>query len=227
LTRSPSELKPPDVGRYSEYVASLSSDPSKSLEPVKAFLVYSSKSGLTKTNLSVHVRAKKPTTAKTKVVKKTGVESVALTQEGYARLQKELKALQDQRPMVVEEIRKAAADKDFRENAPLEAAKEQQGHLEGRIRELESTLKSVTVIHGGEGNARIDAGDAIVLNDLASGDEINVTLVHASEANPARGKISLVSPMGKALLGHLTGDTVEVAAPVGKLHYRVEQVSHS
>jgi transcription elongation factor GreA len=129
--------------------------------------------------------------------------------------------------MVVEEIRKAAADKDFRENAPLEAAKEQQGHLEGRIRELESTLKSVTVIRGGEGNARIDAGDAIVLNDLASGDEINVTLVHASEANPARGKISLVSPMGKALLGHLTGDTVEVAAPVGKLHYRVEQVSHS
>ncbi|MFC1919547.1 GreA/GreB family elongation factor [Chloroflexota bacterium] len=229
FTRPPSELKPPDIGRYSEYVSSLSSNPVKSLEPVRAFLAYASKSGLTKTNLATHVRAKKSVSSKTRKSKevKSEAEQVTLTPKGFARLNEELESLHEQRPKIVEEIQKAAADKDFRENAPLEAAREQLGYLEGRIKELESTLNRATIIKDVEGDTRIDAGYSIVLNEVATGDDMQITLVHASEANPARGKISLVSPMGKALLGHKAGDTIEVTAPAGTLRYRVAQVNHS
>ncbi|MEW6034898.1 MAG: GreA/GreB family elongation factor, partial [Chloroflexota bacterium] len=145
---------------------------------------------------------------------------------GYTRLKTELESLEEQRPHVVEEIRKAAADKDFRENAPLQAAREQQGYLEGRIRELEATLKSAKVVSE-QKRERIDAGDCVLLHDLASGDELSVTLVYATEANPALGRISMASPMGKALLGHAQGDIVEVAAPAGQLRYRVAGVNTS
>lgn len=222
LPRALQELTPPDIARYGEQVCSLSSEPAKALEPVKAFLSYLYKAGLTETSFSPHIRVRKTASAKTQAVRPAaGPED--MTADGYTALQEELRALQEERPHVVEEITRAAADKDFRENAPLQAAKERQGYLEGRIQEIEATLKSAKVVVGSNGTS-IEVGSTVVLNESDSGDELCLTLVHPSEANPGCGKVSLASPIGKALVGRRAGEVVAVAAPAGTLHYRVVEV---
>ena len=221
------QIKPPDIGRYGEQVCSTSSNPAAALEPVKAFLTYARKSGLTSSNYSVHIRVKRSAAARNKNKgERPATEPIPMTVAGHSELQAELRTLEEQRPLVVEEIQKAAADKDFRENAPLQAAKERQGYLEGRIRELEATLKAAQVVSEQNGD-RIGMGDCVVLNELDCEDQICITVVHATEASPAKGKISLASPIGKAVLGHRLGDTVEVAAPAGIIRYRVAAVNPS
>jgi len=220
-------IRPTEIGRYGEQISSSSSDPATSLEPVKSFLNYSRKTGLTATNYSTHLRVRKTAhsraSAREKLASKTANQPISMTAEGYAALQAELLSLEEKRPKVVDEIQKAAADKDFRENAPLQAAKEQQGYLEGRIRELEATLKAARVVSEENGD-RIGPGDYVVLNEINCEDELCVTVVHATEANPGKGKISLASPIGKALIGRSPGDTVEVAAPGGVIRYKIAAV---
>ena len=124
-------------------------------------------------------------------------------------------------------MRRAAADKDFRENAPLEAAREQYGHLEGQIRELEEALKSAIVIGEKQRVAlKVSVGDSVILRNLTSGEELHYTIVNSKEVDPTRGKISSASPIGKAIIGRGQGELVEVTAPAGKLRYQIEQVGH-
>jgi transcription elongation factor GreA len=127
---------------------------------------------------------------------------------------------------VAEELRLAMADKDFRENAPLDAARERQGLLEARIRELEATLKQAVIIADASlrSNARVGVGSAVLLRNLKSGVELRYVLVSPSEVNPAEGKISIASPVGKALIERSAGEEVEVAAPAGKIRFRIESV---
>jgi transcription elongation factor GreA len=149
-------------------------------------------------------------------------EQIHLTSEGHAALKSELEALQNERPRVAEQIRHAAADKDFRENAPLEAAREHQGHIEGRIRELEATIKGATIIKEKTSTTlRVGIGCTVDLSDLTSGEQLHYTLVSPSESNPTKGKLSIASPTGKALLDQEIGAVVEVAAPVGTFRYRI------
>lgn len=227
FNRALDAIKPPEIGRYGEQVSASSNDPASALEPVKAFLTHARKIGLTPGNLSVHLRAKKTASTRSsgreKLPARSTVQPIPMTASGYAALETELAGLIEERPMVVEEIQKAAADKDFRENAPLQAAKERQGYLEGRIRELEATLKSAKVVTEESGD-RIGPGDYVVLNEIDCRDELCVTVVHATEANPSRGKISIASPIGKALIGRNLGDTVEVAAPRGVTRYRIAAI---
>jgi len=219
------QIEPPDIGRYGEQVCSTSSNPAAALEPVKAFLTYARKSGLTSSNYSVHIRVKRSAGARNKnKVAGPATEPIPMTAAGHSELQSELRALEEQRPMVVEEIQKAASDKDFRENAPLHAAKERQGYLEGRIRELEATLKAAQVVSEHSGD-RIGMGDCVLLNELDCEDQICITVVHATEASPAKWKISVESPIGKAVLGRRQGDTVQVTAPAGIIRYRVTAVN--
>jgi len=223
--RSFEEMKAPDVERYGGQVNQVSGDPARALEPVRAFLAYAKKAGLSKTNLGTHLRAKKAGSSRPQG-EKLNADTVPMSAEGYARLQEELKTLEDKRPQVVAEITRAAADKDFRENAPLQAAKEEQSHLEGRIQELQAVLKVARVVSDDTGE-KIGVGCKVVLCDLTSGDEVCMTLVHAAEANLSKGKMSAVSPTGKAVLGRKLGDTVEVVAPVGKLCYKIVAVNGS
>ena len=134
--------------------------------------------------------------------------------------------LKSKRSQAIDEIRRAAADKDFRENAPLEAAREQRGHLERRIRELEETVKSARVIDGEQRvTLKASIGDRVVLRDLASGEELRYMIVSPREVDPTRGKVSSASPIGKAIIGRGEGEVVEVMAPAGRLRYQIEQVT--
>ena len=140
-------------------------------------------------------------------------------------LEAELAALKSKRFEAIDEMRRAAADKDFRENAPLEAAREQRGHLEGQIKELEEALKSAVVIDEKQKVAlKVSVGDNVILRDLAFGEELHYIMVNSREVDPTRGKISSASPIGKAIIGRGQGEIIEVIAPSGKLRYQIEQI---
>ncbi len=217
----------PEVANYAEQITSSTTEVVEKLGIIKTFLAYAHKQGLTRTNLAVHLKSKKTPPKSASPLKRRSHRKVLLTSQGYADLKAELTTLKNERPRIAEELQKAASDKDFRENAPLEAAREYQGQLEARIRKLESTLKMATLVDEQQAGGReITFGDTVVLRDLASGEQVSYTLVDASEANPIEGKISVVSPMGQALLGRMKGQNVEVKAPAGVLHYRIEDIQH-
>ncbi len=218
-----SELNARDVGNYGSNISSFDTDPVKKLEPVRSFLSFAKKKKLIEVSLAPHLRVSK--TKQGRLTKRGSQEPVQfdLTPEGYAALESELKALKSERPRIAEQLRHAAADKDFRENAPLEAAREHQGQIEARIRVLEATLKGSTITEEKPKNRHtVGVGCTVGLRDLSSGEQSSYTLVSPSEANPAKGKLSITSPIGKALLDHEVGTEVEVIAPAGKLQYRIE-----
>jgi transcription elongation factor GreA len=217
----------PEVANYAEQITSSTTEVVEKLGIIKTLLAYAHKQGLTRTNLAVHLKSKKTPPKSASLLKRHSHRKVLLTSQGYADLKAELATLKNARPRIAEELQKAASDKDFRENAPLEAAREHQGQVEARIRKLESTLKMVTLVDEQQSSGReITFGDTVVLRDLASGEQASYTLVDASEANPLESKISVVSPMGQALLGQMKGQNVEVKAPAGILHYRIEDIQH-
>ncbi len=217
----------PEVANYAEQITSSTTEVVEKLGIIKTFLAYAHKQGLTRTNMAVHLKSKKTPPKSASPLKRRSHRKVLLTSQGYADLKAELTTLKNERPRIAEELQKAASDKDFRENAPLEAAREYQGQLEARIRKLESTLKMATLVDEQQAGGReITFGDTVVLRDLASGEQVSYTLVDASEANPIEGKISVVSPMGQALLGRMKGQNVEVKAPAGVLHYQIEDIQH-
>lgn len=226
--RSISGLSAPEVANYAEQVASSTSEVAEKLGIIKTFLAYAYKQGLTKTNLSTHLKIKKTVAKSLSHPKPYYHRKVLLTSQGYAALQAELDSLKNERLRVTEELQKAAADKDFRENAPLDAAREYQGQLEARIRELEATLKMATLVTTKQetSDQKITFGDTVVLRDMASGERLNYTLVDAREANPLKGMISVASPVGQALLGRTKGQRIEVKAPAGILYYHIEDVRH-
>jgi transcription elongation factor GreA len=202
-----------------------SADPIKKLEPVKAFLAQAQKEGWIKTNLALHLRVRKVPAKSAMGDKGQAPAPYRLTPQGYAELKSELANLKSKRPQVAEELRKARADKDFRENAPLDAMREYQGQMEARIKELEAILKSVAIVeHGQESTFKVEVGSSVRLHDLDSGEDLSYTLVNPGEMDPARGKISIASPTGKALLGRGEGEVIEVSAPAGKLRYHIESI---
>ena len=139
----------------------------------------------------------------------------------------QLEDLKGERVVVTEDIRTAMADKDFRENAPLEAAKERQGIIEARIRELEASLATAQILGPGSKVAlqRSAVGTKVTLKDVASGRQIVYTLVDVREADAASGKISTQSPVGQALLDRAVGDEVTVNVPLGTVSYLVQTIN--
>ena len=215
LHRKVNELTPLDIDGYAEHIT-----PSEA-KPIKSFLTYIHRKGFSKVNLALHLRVKKPSHKMT-LTRQRSQAQTTLTAQGYAKLKAELANLKSQRSDAIEEIHRAAADKDFRENAPLEAARECKSHLEGRIQKLESTLKSAMVIGESQGTSRIKIGNIVELYDLSSSKQLRYVLVDPREANAIKGKISIASPIGKALLGKEKGQTIKVSAPAGTFSYLIE-----
>ena len=220
-----SQLAAPEVASYAERMEGSAANTMKRLAPVRAFLTYAKKEGLTKNNLAVHLRVKKGL-PKQGPHSRERVEAVTLTPEGYQELKAELSALQGERPMIAEDIRKAAADKDFAENAPLDAAKDHQGMVEARIRQLETILGSAVVTTKKGDSAKVTLGSTVTLQDLSSNEEIRYTLVNPGEASPLKGKLSIASPTGKELLSRRQGDAIEVTAPAGTMRYRIARIEN-
>ena len=220
-----SRLAPPDVASYAEQLSVSDTDYAKKLELVRSFLAYAKKAGWSRTNLATHLKTRKSKTGPQAATSRSLPESVSLSRQRYDELETELAGLKDRSRELIDEIKRAAADKDFRENAPLAAAREERGHVEGRIKEVQETLKAATIIDGKREPAlKTGVGDSIVLSDLASGQELRYMIVDPREVDPARGKISIASPLGKALIGRRNGETVEITAPAGKLRYQIKRV---
>ena len=211
------EIDPSEVGSYSESISEGGAVPqaAEKLQVVRAFLSYMKKSGHLEVNLAQHVRIKKNRVRNNKPADIQ--EVIELTPAGHKQLNAELESLKNERVGLAEEIHKAAQDKDVRENAPLEAAREQQGHVEARIRDIELQLRNAVVIDPKKRrkDARVRIGAKVTLKDLTSGKEQGYTVVSVSEANPLENKISNVSPVGKAVMKRVAGQQIEVDTPLG------------
>jgi transcription elongation factor GreA len=220
-----STLAGPAIASYAEQLNVSDKDYEKKFTVLRAFLAYAKKTSWSATNLSTHLKAKKGKAATGGGGGRNAPEAIALTQQRYDELKAELENLKLRSRELVGEMQRAAADKDFRENAPLQYAREERGHIEGRIKELEQTLKAAAIIQEKKEPARKSViGDNIVICDLATGEECRYMLVDPREVNAAKGKISHISPLGKALLGRSDGETVEINVPAGKLRYQVKHI---
>ncbi|MEE8369135.1 MAG: hypothetical protein V3S00_00035, partial [Dehalococcoidia bacterium] len=146
-----SQLRGHQISLYADVLGPATAEASRRADQVRAFLAYLKKDGLLPSNLASHLRLRKTSrTSKARTVAaSSSEEAVTLTREGLQALQAELEALVSQRIAVRQDIRLAMADKDFRENSPLDAAKERQGHIEARIRDLEATLRRAAVVEEG------------------------------------------------------------------------------
>ncbi|MGA3094380.1 MAG: transcription elongation factor GreA [Dehalococcoidales bacterium] len=220
-------LTPLDVAGYSERFSASDTEHTHKLEILRQFLTHARKEGWTESNLSVHLKARKDKTLPAARTPQTQSDLGVVTQQGYEDIQKELVSLKSQRSQVIDDIRRAAADKDFKENAPLHAAREQLGHIDGRIKELEAIINTATIIdQSDKSRSCVTVGNTVVLVAVATGKAQTYTIVGPKESDPTRGKISHVSPIGKAIIGKKEGDTVEVVVPSGKIQYRVDKVEN-
>jgi transcription elongation factor GreA len=154
---------------------------------------------------------------------------VPMTVEGAERLKAELQRLKSvERPAIIQAIAEARSHGDLSENADYDAAKERQGFVEGRIAEIEHKLAGAQVIDPAEvdGDGRVVFGATVELEDLDSGDVRRWQIVGEDEADIRHGKISVTSPIARALIGKNEGDTVEVQAPGGVRGYEILAVEY-
>lgn len=150
-------------------------------------------------------------------------KKVLLTAEGLKKIQDELKVLkEDRRKEVIERIQEAVSHGDLSENADYAQAKEEQSFIEGRILELEEMIKNAEIIeHNGNHNI-VTVGSTVVVKVQEK--EIKYTIVGSNEANPAAGRISNESLVGKALLGAKKGSKIKVESPVGEMEYEIVKI---
>ncbi len=232
--RPMSALTAQEVERYQEEFEKTGAD-SRRLEPVKQFLAFAHKQGFTDVNYGKFIRIKRSTVragarsngpAKAEQVEMPSGEM--LTAEGYKRLQDELDHLINvKRPEIARELFEARIDKDFRENAPFDAAKYHQAEVEARIRQLQAILARAQIIEEGGGAStagKIGLGARVVLHDMTHDEDLEYTLVSPNEANPRAGRISVASPVGRALVDRAVGEVVDVEAPGGSIQYRIDKV---
>ena len=152
-----------------------------------------------------------------------------LTVTGAQRLREELDHLKSvRRPAVINAIAEARAHGDLKENAEYHAAREQQGFIEGRIQELESTLSHAQLIDVATLNAgtRVIFGATVELADAESGSEVTYQIVGDLEADIKQGRISISSPIARALIGKHEGDTITIQAPAGNRDFDIIAVRY-
>jgi transcription elongation factor GreA len=157
------------------------------------------------------------------------MNKVPMTVRGAELLREELQRLKsDDRPRVIEAIAEARAHGDLKENAEYHAAKEQQGFIEGRIKEIEGKLSHIQVIDVTEIDARgkVVFGATVELLDVHTDKETTYRIVGEDEADIAAGLISYTSPIARALIGRDEGDEVTFSAPGGDRHYEIIEVRY-
>jgi transcription elongation factor GreA len=156
-------------------------------------------------------------------------ETIPMTQEGHQRLQEELKTLiRVERPKVVQDIAEARSHGDLSENAEYDAAKDRQGFIEGRIQELNGKIAMAQVINPAEiSSDKIVFGAKVTLFDIDTEKEVTYQIVGEDEADIKVGKISITSPVGKALIGHVVDEEVRTVVPSGVRVYEVTGIEYS
>src|SRR4026208_2582768 len=151
-----------------------------------------------------------------------------MTHVGYDRRDDEVERLKKERPNIVRAIAEARAHGDLSENAEYHAAKERQGFIEGRISEVEAKLGNAQIIDPSTLNAdgRCVFGATVELEDAKSGETVTYQIVGDDEADIKQGKISISSPIARALIGKSAGDVAEVRAPAGVREYEILDVKY-
>ena len=201
---------------------------SKKLTVARDYLNYIHTEGFTESNLGNHIRNKKGRRSGSVSLKSKVHEGdlIEISKEYHDSLEKELNVKYKEREDVVVDINKAAADKDFRENAPLEAAREKQGLIESQIKTIEETLRKSVIFSTKKSNKKnkiAQIGSKVTLEKENKRTKIN--LVASPEADVNLSKISLESPLGKALIGKGENDHVTISAPAGEIKYKIVKVT--
>jgi transcription elongation factor GreA len=154
------------------------------------------------------------------------MEKVPMTMEGYRKLESELHRLKvEERPRIIQQIAEARDHGDLSENAEYHAAKDAQGMNEARVAELEDKLARAEIIDPSKltGNT-VKFGATVTLEDEDSGEKVKYKIVGEDEADLRAGKISIASPIARALIGKSKGDTAEVTTPKGARSYEILKV---
>lgn len=149
------------------------------------------------------------------------IQRTPMTRQGYERLKEELERLKrEERPRITKAIEEARSHGDLAENAEYHAAREKQSFVEGRIADLEAKFSRAEVIEPpGEGD-RITFGSTVLLRD-GDGKEVRYQIVGSNETDPARGRISVMAPLARTLIGKKVGETVVAELPGGKKAYEI------
>ncbi len=153
-------------------------------------------------------------------------DRIPMTRAGYEKLEAELKQIRSvERPKIVKEIELARAHGDLSENAEFHAAKERQSHIEGRVRLIDDRLARAQVIDpSGQALDQVRFGMTVVLVDTDTNDEVTYTILGEEEADAKFGRISVTSPVARALLGRGIGDTVSVRVPKGMREFEILEI---
>jgi len=157
------------------------------------------------------------------------MRKVPMTVEGAQRLRAELQELKtERRPKITQAIAEARAHGDLKENAEYHAAREQQSFCEGRINEIEGKLADSEIIDISaiEPTGRVIFGTTVTLLNLDSEEQVVYQIVGEDEADVKKGRISVASPIARAIMGKEIGDEIVVKAPAGEIEYEIEEVQH-
>ena len=154
-------------------------------------------------------------------------DRIPMSRMGYEKLEQELRRLRSvDRPMIVKEIEAARAHGDLSENAEFHAAKDRQAHIEARVRMVEDRLARAQVIDpSGQATDQVRFGLTVELEDAETGEKVTYTILGEEESDVASGRISVTSPVARALLGKRVGDSVTVRVPKGTREFEILQIS--
>lgn len=226
--RAPDDIRPSDIEAYVETFGAHSPNATARADALKNFLGWAHKQKILPERYVSHVRVRR---TQTRALRPGGlaqapIQTVTLTTAGKVGLEAELDELTNQRPRIAADLRAARADGDVRENAPLDAAREAQGQLEARIREIENILRMAVVDDAAaeyeSGAARV--GSKVTLANIANGTKLQYQLVNPAEARAGTGRLSIDSPVGQQVVGRRAGDEIEVIAPSGVIRFRLESI---
>ena len=152
-------------------------------------------------------------------------QEIILTPQGYLELETELNELKNVvRPRVIKDLKDARAQGDLSENADYDAARDEQAQVEARIKELEFKQEHCQVMDGNSKDT-VSVGSSVVLNYIDDDEEEEYSIVGSMEADPFANKISNESPIGKAILGHKAGETVNVVTPNGSYDVKIVKIA--
>ena len=152
--------------------------------------------------------------------------SIPISVQGYKKLEDELARLKSERPAIIQAIKEAREEGDLRENAGYDAARERQGMAEARIKYIESRMALYQVVDlDALSGDKVIFGSTVEVEDVDSGEARSFTILGPDEADPTKGSISFLSPLGQALLGREVGDEVTVDIPRGRVTYEVINIS--
>lgn len=154
------------------------------------------------------------------------MNNIPISVQGYKKLEKELAQLKNERPVIIQAIKEAREEGDLRENAGYDAARERQGMAEARIKYIESRMGLFNVIDLDKlSGDKVTFGATVSVEDVDSGETREFTILGPDEADPAKGSISYLAPVGKALLGKETGDEVTISIPRGRVTYEITDIT--